>query len=226
MLVVLEPTVFAHEFVQDGFAFVAEGRMAKVMCQRDGFGEVFVELEWACNVPGNCRDFHRVGEARAEMVTGAVEKNLGFVFEAAERAGVNDAIAVALILRAPFGRFLVIFATARVGAELSVRSKIATLDFFEFNAGARHGKRVGRGRENSKFQVPIPNSNSTLNGPAGLRRSQAVQFASSRCTEMPRSSNRRRIVSSIRLFGQEAPAVTPTVTLPDGSQFGVSTSLC
>src|SRR6185312_15893321 len=53
-----------------------------------------------------------------------------------------------------------------------------------------------------------------------------VQLASRRWTEMPRSSKRRRMVSSIRLFGHEAPAVTPTVTLPEGSQSGVSTSLC
>src|SRR3954467_9576838 len=53
------------------------------------------------------------------------------------------------------------------------------------------------------------------------------QFAArSSCTEMPRNSKRRRIASSIRLFGQEAPAVIPTVICPEGSQFWVSTSWC
>jgi hypothetical protein len=37
---------------------------------------------------------------------------------------------------------------------------------------------------------------------------------SSCCTEMPRSSNSRRIVSLIGLFGQLAPAVPPTVIWP------------
>ncbi len=32
------------------------------------------------------------------------------------------------------------------------------------------------------------------------------------------------MASSIRLFGQEAPAVMPTVTLPAGSQLAVSIS--
>ena len=35
-------------------------------------------------------------------------------------------------------------------------------------------------------------------------------------TEIPRNSNRRRMASSIRLFGQEAPAVMPTVIFPGG----------
>src|SRR5439155_26466053 len=43
-------------------------------------------------------------------------------------------------------------------------------------------------------------------------------------TDTPRSSNRRRMVSSIRLLGQEAPAVMPTVIRPRGSQSRVSTS--
>src|SRR5436190_7078867 len=52
------------------------------------------------------------------------------------------------------------------------------------------------------------------------------QFANSSCTETPFNSNNRRIASSIKLFGHEAPAVIPTVILPDGSQSRVSTSCC
>lgn len=50
------------------------------------------------------------------------------------------------------------------------------------------------------------------------------QLASNACTEMPRNSQSLRMTSSIKLFGQLAPAVMPMVILPGGSQFGVSTS--
>ena len=56
--------------------------------------------------------------------------------------------------------------------------------------------------------------------------SSAVQLPIIWAKEIPRNSNKRRIVSSIKLFGHDAPAVTPTVTLPGGSQFGVSISSC
>jgi len=47
-------------------------------------------------VPGDLRDLHRVGQARAEVVGGAGGENLGFASEAAESAGLNDAFAVTL----------------------------------------------------------------------------------------------------------------------------------
>jgi hypothetical protein len=49
-------------------------------------------------------DFNRVREPRAQMVAGAVEKNLRLVFEPAEGARMDDAVAVALVMGAPFGR--------------------------------------------------------------------------------------------------------------------------
>ena len=42
------------------------------------------------------RDFDGVGESVAEMVGVAAGENLGLIFEAAEGAGVDDAVAVAL----------------------------------------------------------------------------------------------------------------------------------
>jgi hypothetical protein len=48
------------------------------------------------------------------------------------------------------------------------------------------------------------------------------QVAETTGNEIPRKSNKRLIVSSIRLFGQLAPAVTPTVTFSlGGNQFDV-----
>ena len=45
---------------------------------------------------GDLRDFERVGEAVAEMVGVAAGEDLRLGFEAAEGAGVDDAVAVAL----------------------------------------------------------------------------------------------------------------------------------
>jgi hypothetical protein len=55
-----------------------------------------------------------------------------------------------------------------------------------------------------------------------LTKTQAIRLS----TEIPRSSNNRRIASSMRLFGHDAPAVIPTVIFPAGNQSRVSTSSC
>ncbi len=140
LAVVLEAAGFFHEAVEDGFAFVAEGGVAEVVGEGDGFAEVFVEAEGAGDVAGDGGDFDGVGEAGAEVVAGAVEEDLGFVFEAAEGAGVDDAVAVALEMGAPVGGVFGVLAAAGLVAELGVRRAGGVLAGFQFEAGARHGK--------------------------------------------------------------------------------------
>ena len=106
LAVVLEAAVAAHQPVQHRLALVAEGRMAEVVRQRDGFGQVLVQAQGARDVAGDGGDFDGVGQARAQMVAGAVEKNLGLVFQPAEGARMDDAVAVALVFGAPDGRRL------------------------------------------------------------------------------------------------------------------------
>ena len=194
LTVVLEAAVAAHQLVQHLLAFVAERGMAQIVRQGDGFGQVVVQVERAGDAAGDGGDFDGVGQARAQMVAGAVEEDLGLVFQAAKGARVDDAVAVALVFGAPQrGRFRMNPA-ARIGAELGVRGQSLAFPFFELFSGTRHvGRAVG-------------------------------SVASSSWTEKPRSSNRRRMASSMRLFGQEAPAVMPTVILPGGSQSRVSIS--
>ena len=84
-MVVLEPAVILHQAVQHRLALVPERGMAKVMGERDRFGKGFIEAQGAGNVSGDGRDFDGMGEARPVMVAGAVQENLGFVFEAAKR---------------------------------------------------------------------------------------------------------------------------------------------
>src|SRR5260221_14532529 len=83
-------------------------------------------------------------QARAQVVAGAVQENLGFVFQAAEGARVDDAVAVALVLRAPFRRRLGIFSPARIGAELGEGREDFAFELFEVLARAGHANQLMR----------------------------------------------------------------------------------
>src|SRR5664279_5518248 len=93
------------------------------------------------------------------MVASAVEENLRLVFEPAEGARVDDAVAVALIMCAPFGRSFFVFAAACVTAELCVRREDLAFNLFQFQSGARHGLK-GRDKINSPA-IPARKSRAT-----------------------------------------------------------------
>ena len=95
-VVVEEEAVLAHGGVERFFAGVAEGRMADVVDQGQGFGEIDVEAERSGDGARDLRDFEGVGEAVAEVVGVAAGEDLRLGFEAAEGAGVDDAVAIAL----------------------------------------------------------------------------------------------------------------------------------
>ncbi len=61
-----------HQAVQNHLALVPEGRMPEVMRQGDGLGQVFIQHQRAGDVAGNGGDFHRVRQAGAEVIAGAV----------------------------------------------------------------------------------------------------------------------------------------------------------
>src|ERR1035437_8663103 len=202
LAIVFEAVEILHQPIEHRLALVTERGVAEVVCQRNGLGEVLIKLERAGDVARNGGHLHRMGQPRAEVIAGAVEKHLGLVFEPAKGPGVNDAVTVPLILRAPLRRRFPMLSPARIGAELRIRGKALSLERLQFLLRAGHA----------------------LGGrPQEIRTHYA---SSSCCTEMPRSSNRRRMASSIRLFGQDAPAVIPTVILPEGSQWLVSISSC
>src|SRR5262245_37805291 len=119
--------------------------MAEIMRERDGFSEVFVEPESAGDVTRGGRDFNGVSQPGAQVVASTVREHLRFIFEPAERAGMNDAVAVALVFRAPIGRRLLIFASASICAELRVRGKGLPLEAFKFKASARHAEAKAKG---------------------------------------------------------------------------------
>src|SRR5205807_9643354 len=108
---------------------------------------------------------------------------------------------------APVGRLFGIFASAGVGAELGVRREALAFQLLQFFARAGHGSNSERGMRDSEW-------------------SGSCQFASNSCTETPFNSNNRRIASSFKLFGHDAPAVMPTVIFPSGSHTCDSTCGC
>src|ERR1019366_8007826 len=93
----------------------------------------------ATSFGGGGRGFNRVCEPRAQMIAGAVEENLRLVFEPAERARVDDAVAVALELRAPDGRGFLELPSACGVAELREGREDLAFDLFELWSRARHG---------------------------------------------------------------------------------------
>ena len=92
--------VGAHQFVKFTFPGVAEGRVADIVYQGQRLDEFRVNAQGGGNRAGNLRDFERVSQPIAKMVGEAGAEDLRFCFEAPERAGMDDAIAVARIFAA------------------------------------------------------------------------------------------------------------------------------
>jgi hypothetical protein len=87
---------------------MAERRVADVVGEAQGLGQVLVEAEGASDGAADLSDFEAVGEADSEMIAVGGDEDLGLVAEAPERDRVDDPVAVALegVARAapaPFG---------------------------------------------------------------------------------------------------------------------------
>ncbi len=96
-IVVKAEAVGAEGFVEGFFAGMAEGRVADVVDEGEGFRELGVEAEDLGGGAGDLSNFKGVGEAAADVIAfrGAAGEYLGFAGEAAEGAGVEDAGVVA-----------------------------------------------------------------------------------------------------------------------------------
>ena len=132
-VVVEDEAVLAHGGVESFFTGVAEGWVADVVDQSQGFGEIDVEAEGSGDGAGDLRDFEGVGEAVAEVVGVAAGEDLRLGFEAAEGAGVNDAVAVTLKVVA-------------VGV-LGLREAASAGVVEGHRVGGQHGERIADSRE-------------------------------------------------------------------------------
>ena len=75
-----------------------------------------------------------MGQARTQMIAGAVQKNLRLVLEPAKRARMNDPRAIALKFRPVRVAGFRIFSTARIAGFLGKRPKHETLRRLHFLA--------------------------------------------------------------------------------------------
>ena len=73
-----------------------------------------------------------MGEASPDVVPGAVEWDLGFIFEATESGAVNDAFAVSLEFGAEVVRFFGVFATEAFATFRGDRRKIEGFFFLNY----------------------------------------------------------------------------------------------
>ena len=100
MGIVIEPTDVGCDGIQRFLAGMAKGRVAQVVRQRHGLGQVFVGLKCARQAARQLRHFQRMGQAGAVIIAFMLHKDLGLVLEAAEGGGMDDAVAVAAIAAA------------------------------------------------------------------------------------------------------------------------------
>ena len=100
------------------FANVSKGGVSEVVAERDGFGQVFVEVQRSGDGSGNLGDFKSVSEPGDVVVALGGDEHLSLVFQAPESLCVKDAVAVSLILSADGRRrlrYLAAFAGAGLG---------------------------------------------------------------------------------------------------------------
>ncbi len=81
---------------EGALARVAKGRVAQVMPEGDGLGEVLVQAQRPRDAASDLRHFERVREAGAVVVPRA-RNTCGLRLEAPECLAVHDAVAVALV---------------------------------------------------------------------------------------------------------------------------------
>lgn len=103
----------AHAGVELVLPGMAERRVPQIMRQRDGLGEILRNPQAARQRARDLGHFQAVGQAGAEQVAFVVDEDLGLVFQAPERIGMDDAIPVALELGAVLWRRLAVPAPAR-----------------------------------------------------------------------------------------------------------------
>ena len=139
LLVVVEAA--GDQLVEHALARVPERRMAEIVAERDGFGQLFVELQDLGDGPRDLRDLERVRQPRAVVIAGRREEDLRLVLQPAERLRVNDAVAIALKRRPDVVFRLLAQTAARIGALRRLRRQnlpLARLEMFTMLAILAH----------------------------------------------------------------------------------------
>jgi len=93
---VLKAAVFGHAVVQGVLARMAKRGVPQVVRQRDRLHQVLMQTQGPRQRTRQLRDLQRMGHAGAKQVALVVQKDLGFIDQAAKRGGMHDAVSVAL----------------------------------------------------------------------------------------------------------------------------------
>ena len=96
-IVIEMAAVRAHQFVQLTLAGMSKGRVADIVDERKRFRQLGVQAQRGGNRASDLRDLQRVRQAIAEMIRIPRGEDLGFGFQASERPGMNDSVAVARV---------------------------------------------------------------------------------------------------------------------------------
>jgi hypothetical protein len=75
---------------------MAERGVPQVVSQRDGLGQVFIQLQGPCNGTRNLGDLDGMGQAGSEQVAFVIDEYLGLVLKASKGRGMDDTVPVTL----------------------------------------------------------------------------------------------------------------------------------
>jgi iron-sulfur cluster assembly accessory protein len=98
--VVVEAAILPHCLAEGFFPRMAEGRVAKIMRQRDGLGQIFVQAQGPSQRAGDLRHLQAVCQAGPIVVALVIDEHLGLVGEPAKRRAMNNPVAIPLKRRA------------------------------------------------------------------------------------------------------------------------------
>ena len=98
--VMVEGAVIFHLSGQHFFSRMSKGRVPQVVGEADGFRQVFIAAQRPGEGPADLRDFQRMGQPGAVVVSLIIDEDLGLVFQPPEGSGVQDAVLVALVAAA------------------------------------------------------------------------------------------------------------------------------
>ena len=94
--IVVEPADVGERGGQRVFASMAEWRVAEVVGEAQGLGQILIEAERAGDRPADLRDLDAVRQADPEMIAIGRDEHLGLVAQATESDRMDDPVAVAL----------------------------------------------------------------------------------------------------------------------------------
>src|SRR5688572_6212049 len=138
--VVVKAAEILHESRESNFTGMPKWGVTKIMCQTDGFHQIFVATQGTRKGSSNLGNFKRVCQASPKIIAFIIDKDLGFIFETPKTCRVKDSIPVPLE-RCTVFRFVIQIGTAlRVPAAHAIGSKAFIFDLFKLLTSEIHGR--------------------------------------------------------------------------------------